>query len=96
MNFILFAFLFFTYLISAEHTNLINYSFAIISLVTARILNWKKQHLEIKTEMIRGIYLFVGFFIVLYALYKGVPKQYLTLSWSVAAVIYFVLERCIL
>lgn len=92
MNFVLFTGLFIAYIVSAEHTNLINFSFVFVSLGTARILNWKKQRLEIKTEMIRSFYLFVGFFIVLYALYQGVPKQYLTLSWGTAGIIYFILS----
>ncbi|MDX2445362.1 MAG: hypothetical protein QNK30_16320 [Bacteroidales bacterium] len=92
MNFALFTGLFIAYLVSAEHTNLINFSFVFVSLGTARILNWKKQMLEIKTEMIRNFYLFVAFFIVLYALYQGVPKQYVSLSWGVAAIVYFILS----
>ncbi len=89
MNAVLFISLFFAYLISSQHTDLINYSFALVAMITARILNWKKIFLGITTDNLRIFYLFMGFFMVLYALYHGVPKQYITLSWTIAALLYF-------
>jgi len=90
MNFFLFISLLATYFISANSINSINFSFAFVALVSARIINWKKERLEIKTELLRNVYLIVAFFTLLYALFKAVPSNYVTLSWGLAAIVYFV------
>lgn len=95
MNTFLFIFLLLAYLLTSQTQDSINISFALVALVTARILNWQKERLNIKTELLRNTYLFIGFFMVLYALYRVVPGQYITLSWALAAVVYFVLSLLI-
>ena len=92
MNTVLFVFLIAVYLGSSPSVNEVNFSFALVALATARILNWKRERLEIKTEMLRNTYLISAFVMVLIALYHAVPGQYITLSWAVAAVIYFILS----
>ena len=92
MNFGLFLMLLTTYIIASESINSINISFALVPLVSARIINWKKDQLDIKTELMRNMYLIIGFFTVLYALYKIVPIYYVTLSWTVIAGCYFLLS----
>jgi hypothetical protein len=92
MNSLLFLMIMITYLISSKSINNVNYSFALIALISARIINWKKSRLHIETDLIRNLYLIEGFFIVLYALYHAVPKQFITLSWTIAALIYFLLS----
>ncbi len=89
MNSVLFVILLMVYIFSSSHGDLINISFSIVALITARILNWKKERLTITTEIIRNFYLIVAFLIVLYTLYHLVPNQYITLSWTIAAVLYF-------
>ena len=80
MNLLLFIVLLVTYLSSSEAINSINFSFAIVALVTARIINWKKKRLEIQTELMRNFYLIIGTLMLLYALFRAVPNQYITLS----------------
>jgi hypothetical protein len=92
MNTGLFIILMITYLSTSHPVNSANISFALVALVTARTLNWKKQLLQIKTEMLRNINLIIGFFMVLFALYRLVPGPYVTLSWTSAAILYFVLS----
>jgi hypothetical protein len=92
LNTFLFLILLIVYLSTAHSVNSANISFALVALVTARTLNWQKQRLNIKTEMLRNTYLLTGFIMVLYALYRAVPGNYVTLSWSLAAVLYFVLS----
>lgn len=92
MNTILFVLLIAVYLGSSPSVNEVNFSFALVALATARILNWKREMLEIKTDILRNTYLISAFVMVLVALYHSVPGQYITLSWAVAAVIYFVLS----
>jgi hypothetical protein len=90
------SFLFLTilaiYLLSSKAVNEVNFSFALISLISARIINWKKSRLHIKTDLLRNLYLTEGFFMVLYALFHAMPGQFITLSWTMAALLYFLLS----
>jgi hypothetical protein len=92
MNTGLFIILLLTYLGTSHSVNSVNISFALVALATARTLNWKKQLLQIKTELLRNVNLIIGFFMVLYSLYRLVPGPYVTLSWTCAAILYFVLS----
>jgi len=92
MNSVLFVTILIIYLISSKQADSVNFSFAIISLVSARVINWQKSRLEIKTDFIRNLYLFEGFIMVMLALYHAIPKHLITLSWIMAALLYFVLS----
>ena len=92
MNSLLFLVILLIYLFLAKSVDAVNFSFALVPLVSARIINWQKARLNIKTDLIRNLYLIQGFFMVLYALYHGLPKQFVTLSWTVAALLYFLLS----
>lgn len=92
MNSLLFLAILLLYLFLAKPVDGVNFSFALVPLVSARIINWQKARLNIKTDLIRNLYLIEGFFMVLYALYHGLPKQFVTLSWTVAALLYFLLS----
>ena len=82
MNTFLFIILLIVYLATVHSLDSANFAFALVSLVTARTLNWQKKRLEIKTELLRNTYLIIGFSMMLYALYKIVPGNYVTLSWA--------------
>lgn len=92
MNTILFAGLLIAYLVTDESLDTINFSFSLVALVTARILNWKKQRLEIRTELIRNIFLFSGAAMLLFSLHEAVPPNFVTLSWTLAAMVFFILS----
>ncbi len=92
MNTILFAGLLIVYLSTAESLTMVNFSFSLVALLTARILNWRKQRLEIRTELIRNIFLFSGAVMVLFSLHEAVPPTFVTLSWTLAAVVFFILS----
>lgn len=91
-NSILFVSLLVIYLTTSPSVNVINFSFALAALATARILNWKKERLTLKTEVFRNVYLIVIFFMTLYSLSRAFPSQYVTLSWTAAAIGFFVLS----
>ncbi|MBR9998212.1 MAG: hypothetical protein KFF73_04535 [Cyclobacteriaceae bacterium] len=80
------------YLFTADSIHHISFTFAFIALATARIMNWKKERLTLRTDMLRNIYLAAAFFTILYALYHAVPAQYITLSWTAFAVVYFIMS----
>lgn len=92
MNSLLFFGLLIAYIAYKEPFNSINISFALVALATARILNWKKKRLEIQTEFIRNLYLLIGIFMTLVSLYRAVPTQYVTLSWMLTGMVFFVLS----
>ena len=92
MNSLLFLSILVVYLLSAKPIDGVNFSFALVSLISARIINWKRSRLHIETDLIRNLYMIEGFFMVLYALFHAVPKQFITLSWTMAALLYFLLS----
>ena len=91
-NTCLFAGIMLLYLLSSPSVDRINFSFAIVGIATARIINWQKERLTLKTDSIRNFYLVTVFFSLLYALYHAFPKVYVTISWSAAAFLYFMLS----
>ena len=92
MNSLLFLTILLIYLISSKPIDSVNFSFALIALISARIINWQKSRLKIETDMMRNLYLIEGFIMVLLALYHSVPKHFITLSWTLAALLYFLLS----
>ena len=92
MNSLLFLGILLVYQFSSKPVDSVNFSFALVPLISARIINWQKTRLNIKTDLIRNLYLIEGFLMVMFALYHGLPKQFVTLSWTVAALIYFLLS----
>ena len=92
MNSLLFLLMLLVYLISSKSIDSVNFSFAIIALVSARVINWQSSRLKIETHIMRNLYLIEGFIMVLLALYHSMPKQFITLSWIMAALLYFILS----
>jgi len=92
MNSLMFVILLLIYLSTSVPGDAMNISFSLVALATARILNWKKERLTIRTELIRNFYLLTAFPMVLFTLYHLVPEQYITLSWTLAAVLYILLS----
>jgi hypothetical protein len=92
MNSLLFLSILLGYLLSAKPIDSVNFSFALVALISARIINWKRSRLQIETDLMRNLYLIEGFIMMLYALYHGVPGKFVTLSWTLAALLYFLLS----
>lgn len=92
MNSLLFFSILLIYLFSSKSISGVNFSFAFVALISARVINWKKSRLQIETDIIRNLYMIEGFFMMLFALYHSVPGQFVTLSWTLAALLYFLLS----
>ena len=88
-NFFILAIIFFTYLASAGQSASAGLNIGIVALVSARIMNWQKDRLELRTELMRNAYLIVAFLIVPYALYFLVPGGYISLSWIAVTLVYY-------
>ena len=91
-NFIMYLIIFFSHLVLADKIDIVTLSFGVVALVSARILNSQKHRLDLKTDAMRLFYLGSAFFIFPYALYHIVPKDYVGISWTVVALIYYVIS----
>ncbi len=91
-NFFIYLMVFAAYVVVAGGVTGISFNFGIIALVSARILNWRKDRLELKTEMMRNAYLASAFFIFPYSLYRLVPEVYVSISWLGVALFYFLMS----
>ena len=92
-NFLIYLTVFTAYLSLAGTVGTISISFGIVALVSARILNWRKNVLELKTEMMRNAYLACALFVLPYALYHMVPGRYVSISWLGLALFYYISSR---
>jgi hypothetical protein len=92
MNTALYTVILLAYLITSQSINSYNVSFTLIAIASARILNWQQKRLDLKTDSIRNFYLAITFFSMLYTLYNAVPKDYVTISWGLAAVAYMIMS----
>jgi hypothetical protein len=92
-NFFIFLLIFFAFLILYGVTSGISLSFGIVALLSARILNWKKDRLELKTEQMRNAYLLTALLIIPYSLYHMMPSGYVAFSWIAVAILYYILSR---
>jgi hypothetical protein len=91
-NTLIYAGIFLAYLIAAPSTGAVHVSYAIVALLSARLLDWKTERLALKTELMRNAYWASAFVIIPYGLYHAVPKNYVSLSWLGAAVFYFAMS----
>lgn len=92
-NFIIYVCVFIAYLIAVQTVSLISISFGIVALLSARILNWKKEELELQTEQMRNAYLISALFIIPYALYHSLPVNIVSYSWLAVSLVYYWLSR---
>ncbi|MDH4071085.1 MAG: hypothetical protein OEV30_11765, partial [Ignavibacteria bacterium] len=80
------------YLIVASEESGISIGFGIVALASARILNWQKDRLELKTELMRNAYLFSAFAVFPYALFHLVPSGFVSLAWTGTALLYYLMN----
>jgi hypothetical protein len=92
-NFVIYLMIFSAYLILATDVNITSLSFGIVALVSARIMNWQKSRLMLKTELMRNAYLVGAFVMFPYTFYKVVAGQYIIISWLAVALVYYILSR---
>jgi hypothetical protein len=73
VNTVLFVGMLLVYLVSGTYPDKVNFTFAITAFLTARLINWQKMRLELKTEIYRNVYLLSLFFTFAFAIYHAVP-----------------------
>ena len=88
-NFSIFVGIVLAYVFVAERETGISLGFGLVALVSARILNWQKHRLELKTELMRNAYLASAFVVFPYALYHLVPARFAAIAWVGLAAVYY-------
>ena len=91
-NFFIYVTIVIAYLTIARQESGISIGFGVVALLTARILRWQQQRLELKTEMMRNAYLGSAFLVFPYSLYHLVPRAFVTVSWVGIAVTYYLMN----
>ncbi len=91
-NFFIYASIVGAYMVVATSESGISIGFGVVALMTARILHWQQQRLELKTEMMRNAYLASAFIVFPYSLYHLVPRAFVAVSWVGVSVVYYVMN----
>ena len=91
-NFLIFLIIFLSYLVLAGSLHTISLSFGIIALISARLLNWQKERLTIRTELIRNTYLGVAFLVFPLTIIIAFPNNYVGISLIALATLYYILS----
>ncbi len=91
-NFFIFLVIILSYLALDKSIGLESLSFGIVALTSARIMNWQRHRLDLKTEIMRNSYLTTAFFIIPFSLYHIFPQRYVSLSWIGMAILYYVIS----
>ena len=90
-NTLLFLLLLILYISDETSRTDTDFSFLLVAFVTARVLNWRKERLNLKTDFIRNLYLLSGFAMTLIAFHRTFPPAFITISWIGAAILFFIL-----
>ncbi len=91
-NFIIYLLVLIAYLAMEGKIDAVSISYGIVALLSARVLNWKKDRLELRTEYMRNAYLIIALLIIPYALYNFIPGGLVSISWVVLAFLYYILS----
>jgi hypothetical protein len=94
-NFFIYVAIVLGYVIVAGRETGISLGFGLVALISARILNWQKERLQLRTEKMRNAYLFSALVVFPYALYHLVPRAYVAVSWVGVAAMYYLLNLLI-
>ena len=92
-NFFIYLSIFLAYLVSDVALTTVSVSFGVVALLSARILNWQRDRLELKTEMMRNAYLVCALLFLPYALYHILQAEFVSLSWLGLAFSYYLASR---
>ena len=92
-NFFIFVIILLGYITQIRTFNLLSLSFGFAALLSARLLNWQKDKLELRTDYMRYAYLISAFIVFPYTLFKLVPHQHVVISWIGIALFYYILSK---
>jgi hypothetical protein len=88
-NFFIYIVILLFYMLLANGFSYVSLSFGAVALTTARILKWKQDTLELKTEQMRNAYLIITLLFIPFVLHNIMPEGFAALSWVGVAVLYY-------
>jgi len=91
-NFFIYLAIVLGYIVVAKQESGISLGFGLVALVSARIMGWQRERLQLKTELMRNAYLVSAFVVFPYSLYHLFPKAYVAVAWVGLAGIYYLLN----
>ncbi|MHB1310696.1 MAG: DUF2339 domain-containing protein [Gemmatimonadaceae bacterium] len=91
-NFFIYASIVIAYMVVSTSESGISLGLGIVALLTARILGWQRERLELQTGMMRNAYLASAFIVFPYALYHLVPRAFVAVSWVGVAITYYLMN----
>ena len=91
-NFVIFVLVVLACMVTTEHESGLSLGFGLVALLTARILNWKQERLELRTTAMRNAYLACAFVMFPYALYHLVPRAFVSVAWVGVALGYYAMN----
>jgi hypothetical protein len=77
--------------ILARQDGAIGLGFGLVAMVSARMLDWKRERLELQTGLMRNTYLATALAVFPYALDRLVPVAWVGLAWVGVALAYYLL-----
>lgn len=94
-NFFIFLAILIAYLFMIEKISWMTSGFGIIALISARIINWQKERLELKTENLRNFYLVIAFLIFPLIIYSNLSEHYVGIALIILAFIYYTIGKLV-
>ncbi|RKY96552.1 MAG: hypothetical protein DRQ13_05750, partial [Ignavibacteriae bacterium] len=91
-NFIIFIAVMIAYLVTEGTVGVESLSFGIVALISARVLNWQRERLELETDKMRTAYLLTSLLIIPYSFYHIFPSELVGISWVGLALVYYLLS----
>ncbi len=91
-NFIIFLAVIFGYVVSTSQESGFILVFGVTGLVSARILNWQRDRLSLKTDLMRNAYLAAALVVLPYAVYHILPREFVALGWIGIAMLYYLMN----
>ena len=91
-NFIIFIGVLIAYLVIEGTIGIESLSFGLVALISARILNWQHERLELETDKMRTAYLLTSLLIIPYSFYHIFPSEFVGISWVGLAMVYYLLS----
>ncbi len=91
-NFIIFIVVLIVYLVTEGTIGIESISFGMVALISARVLNWQKERLELETDKIRTAYLLTSLFVLPYSFYHIFPSEFVGIALVGLAIVYYLLS----
>jgi hypothetical protein len=68
-------------------------NFGIVALISARVMNWQKDRLELESEKLRNSYLIIALLTIPYVLYNILPDYLVGISWIFLSLSYYIIGK---